>query len=268
MTIIENEMIREMILRDKKRMEDRSFSEYRVIKIEKGKAGNAEGSAWVEIGNTKVLAGVKLEAGDPFPDMPNEGILVVNAEFVPFSYPEVLPGPPDENAIELARVVDRIIRESDAIDMESLVIENTKKVWKIMVDILVLDDDGNLKDAATLASMVSILTAKFPSYKIENDEVKINYEEKTEKSIPVKRIPVAVTIAKISDEMLIDPNGAEEKAADAILTIGLFEENGKDFLCALQKAGSGGFTKEEIEKAIDIALEQGKKIKKLILENI
>lgn len=265
MMIMEEEMVKEVIIKEGRRIDDRSFKDYREIKIEKGIVKNAEGSASVEIGATKVIAGVKLEPGDPFPDTPNEGVLVVNAEFVPFSFPEVLPGPPDENAIELARIVDRIVRESKSIELEKLTIPNTKKVWKVMIDIVVLDNDGNIKDAAIFASIAALLDTRFPSYIIENEnEIKVDYTIKTERKLPIKRVPFGVTIAKIAGKLMIDPNLIEEEAADAIITLGGFEENSQTFLCAIQKAGSKGFTYDEILQSIDLAFEAGKKIVKLI----
>lgn len=265
MMIMEKEMVKEVIIKEGRRIDDRSFKDYREIKIEKGVVKNAEGSALVEIGGTKVIAGIKLEVGDPFPDTPDEGVLVVNAEFVPFSFPEVLPGPPDENAIELARIIDRIIRESESIALEKLKIPNTKKVWKVMIDIIILDNDGNMKDASILATIAALLDTRFPSYKVENEEeVKVDYTIKTEEKLPIVRIPFGVTVAKIAGKIMVDPNLIEEEAADAILTVGGFEENSKLFLCALQKAGSKGFTYDEVIQAIDIGLEVGKSLLKLL----
>lgn len=266
MMIMEEDMVKEVIIKEGRRIDDRGFKDYREIKIEKGVVKNAEGSSLVEIEGTKVIAGVKLEPGDPFPDTPNEGVLIVNAEFVPFSFPEVLPGPPDENAIELARVIDRIIRESESIELEKLQIPNTKKVWKVMIDVIVLDNDGNMRDAAILASIAALLDTRFPSYKVESEEeIKVDYTIKTEEKLPIKRIPFGVTIAKIAGKLVVDPNLIEEEAADAILTVGGFEENSKLFLCALQKAGSKGFTYDEIMQTIDIGLEVGKSLVKLLI---
>ena len=57
------------------------------------------------------------------------------------------------NRIELSRVVDRGIRESGCIDMESLCIVPGEKVWGVMIDIHVLSDQGNIFDACGLAAI-------------------------------------------------------------------------------------------------------------------
>ena len=134
----------EMLLEKGKRLDDRGLLDTREIKIEQGVIEKAEGSARVYLGKTQVLVGVKVGLGEPFPDTPNEGVLTVNAELVPVASPNFEPGPPDENSIELARVVDRGIRESKCIDNEKLCIEPGKKVFVVFVDIYVLNHDGNL----------------------------------------------------------------------------------------------------------------------------
>ena len=48
---------------EKKRIDDRKFDEYRPIEIEEKVIRMAEGSARVKIGNTMVLAGIKMDVG-------------------------------------------------------------------------------------------------------------------------------------------------------------------------------------------------------------
>ena len=123
----------EQLISEGKRADGRDLMEYRPITIEKGFIERAEGSARVRLGRTEVAVGVKIEVESPFPDTPEEGILMVNAELVPLASPTFEPGPPDENAIELARVVDRGIRESKAIDLKKLCIVPGEKVFTVFV---------------------------------------------------------------------------------------------------------------------------------------
>lgn len=94
------------------REDGRKTDQYRYIEVEYGvSAKSAEGSARVKIGNTEVVAGIKMEVGEPFPDKPDQGTIIVNVELLPLSSPEFESGPPDVDSIELSRVVDRGIRE-------------------------------------------------------------------------------------------------------------------------------------------------------------
>src|SRR3989337_2032102 len=118
-----------------KRLDGREPNDYREVQIESGLIERAEGSARVRLGKTEVLVGVKIETGEPFPDTPNQGVMTVNAELVPLASPTFEPGPPDERSIELARVVDRGIRESKAIPTEDLVIEAGQKGFVVLLDV-------------------------------------------------------------------------------------------------------------------------------------
>src|SRR4030067_1125763 len=111
--IIQKQYVNNLASR-KMRIDKRGQDEFRPITIETGVIFKAEGSARVKIGKTEVLAGVKLAVGTPYADSQDEGVLMVGAEFSPIASPDFEKGPPAEDAVELARVVDRGIRESGA----------------------------------------------------------------------------------------------------------------------------------------------------------
>ena len=108
------------LAQQQKRLDGRQLTEYRQpIAISTGISWTAEGSSKVQIGDTVVMAGVKMAIEKPYNDTPDEGGIMVNAELLPLSSPEYEPGPPGKKAIELARVIDRGIREAKALDMKS-----------------------------------------------------------------------------------------------------------------------------------------------------
>lgn len=255
-------LIKELIMRGK-RLDSRKMDEYREIKVEKGAVTTAEGSARVRIGNTEVVAGVKFGVGTPFPDTPDEGVLMVGAEFLPLASPEFESGPPGEDAVELARVVDRAIRESKVVDFGKLCITPKEKVWMVFVDIDVLDDDGNLIDAASLAAMAALLNARIP--KLDEDGA-INTDEKGTEKLPITGTPVSTTFVKIGDKILADPSLAEYEALEARLTVGTFEKDGKILIASMQKGGSYGITVEDLDHILDLAERKGKELRKLIEE--
>jgi exosome complex component RRP42 len=238
-----------------KRVDGRGFKDYRTIEIKHSVASKAEGSAFVNLGGTKVYAGVKLDLGEPFPDSPNEGILIVNAEFTPLSSPEIEPGPPGEDAIELARIVDRIIRESQAIELDKLFIEEGK-VWIVYVDIAIFDMRGNIMDASMLASIKALLHTQIP--KIENGKI---IRGEFVSKLPVIYKPVSVTIGKYNDNLLVDLSKEEEDVIDARLVIGIRDD---DRICAMQKQGIGTFSFKDIENALDLAIEKSKELRRLL----
>ncbi|MEM1541498.1 MAG: exosome complex protein Rrp42 [Ignisphaera sp.] len=233
-------------------IDKRSLTSYRSIEITYGISPKAEGSALVKLGNTQVLVGVKLEVGQPYPDTPNEGAIIVNAEYIPAASPSFEPGPPDENAIELARIIDRSLRESRAVALDKLCIIPGKKVWIIWLDIYILDYDGNLVDASMLASMAALLNTYIPYYEVDEVQglVKID-KSKKHSSMPINKHVVTVTISKIGEALVVDPTAEEESLTTYRLAIAIDEEKN---IVGLQKMGLGALSEKELDEAISIAL--------------
>ncbi len=246
----------ENLLREGIRTDGRKLNEIRRIKITPNYIERAEGSALVELGSTMVLVGVKTDIVPPFSDTPEEGVLVVHAEFVPLASSTFEPGPPDENALELARVIDRSLREVKAIPLNELVLEPKKHVWRIFVDIYVLNHDGNLYDASMLATMAALMNTKLPkAVKDEDADTFIIERSERSTSLNINYKVVTVTVAKINQTIIVDPNYEEEQLASARLVIAVDDQQR---IVGMQKIGMGYFTYNEIEKSIELALEKSK----------
>lgn len=244
-----------LLLKSETRLDGRKPLEIRKpLKVEYGVISTAEGSAKVTLGETQVIVGVKLELGEPYPDIPNQGTMIVGAELLPLSNPEFESGPPGIHAVELARVVDRGIRESKVIDFKKLCIKKGELVWTLLIDIVPLNDAGNLQDASAIATLAALKDTVF--LKLEGN--KAVFEEKTDKKLEVKGDPIAITVIKIGDHFIVDPLIEEEKAIEARLTVTSLKDG---TLCAMQKGEEGVLTKEEILKMIDIGLEKASEMR-------
>ena len=239
------------------RLDGRKLNDYRPVTVDVDVTKTAEGSARVKIGKTDVMVGIKVEVMQPYPDQPDQGSIMVGAELLPLSNPEFEPGPPGIQAVELARIVDRGIRESKCIDFKKLCIEKGEKIWMIIIDICTINDAGNLFDASALATIAALKNMKFPEYK----DGKMDYKKKTNKGLELKDTPLSVTVIKIGDKYIVDPDSDEEKAIDARLTVASLSDG---TLCAIQKGGDYPLTSEDIEKMVDIGLEKGKELRKLV----
>lgn len=236
------------LINNNERADGRAIDEYRDIIIETDVISKAEGSARVRLGNTQIIVGAKPQIGEPFPDTPNVGVLMTNSEMLPMADPKFEPGPPSESSVELARVVDRCIRESEMVDLKKLCIKEGKKVWIVFIDLHIIDYDGNLFDAATLAVMAALMNTKLPIAKYENDEVII--DEESTMDLPLKDKVSMCTFVKIGDKMVLDPGLDEEAILDARLSIGITESGN---ICAMQKGGDEPLAKEDILGAVKTA---------------
>ncbi|MEW5955504.1 MAG: exosome complex protein Rrp42 [Candidatus Micrarchaeota archaeon] len=242
--------VKDLILKGK-RADGRGPMDYRPIRVEKNVFSNCEGSAIAYVGDTKVLAGVKIDVAEPFSDRPNEGIFMVNSEFTPAAHPDFEPGPPNEKSIELARVVDRGIRAANSLDLASLVLPDGK-VLGVFIDVYVLDHSGNLTDAAALAAMAALNNTRLPKYEPSAKEGAKGtlVREEAAGGLAVKSNVVTCSFEKINGTTVVDATDEEEIASDGRLTIALADGQ---YMVAGQKSGRAGFKQEELLSLFDAA---------------
>lgn len=251
--IVKSHYITEMIAKGM-REDGRKPFDFRDVVITPNMISHAEGSAQVDLGATRVLAAVKLQVEEPMEDTPNQGNLMVQAELLQLAHAEFESGPPSPESVELARVVDRGIRAAECIDLSSLFIEEGK-AWSAFIDLYVLNYNGNLFDACTIAAMSALSTAKMPKY----EEGKAIYEER-KTPLKINNVVVSTTFGKVDKALLLDPNMHEENASSARLTIA----NDGNVVRAIQKGLGGSFTAQQIEELVEVSLGKHSEIKKKI----
>jgi exosome complex component RRP42 len=240
------------------RLDGRKKDDYRKVWIEYNVSNSAEGSARVHCGPTDILAGVKMGIEKPYDDTPDRGNLMVNAELIPMSNPEFEVGPPSDWSIEVARITDRGIRESKALEQKTLCIKAGESVWSVMVDVIPVNDAGNLLDMAGLGALAALGVSKYPGKK-ENG--KVDYEKHTDKKLQLACKPIPVTVWKIGKHLVVDPLTEEEKVAEARLTITTIEDG---TIVALQKGGETPLTVEEIDEMVGMAIGVAKTLRALL----
>jgi exosome complex component RRP42 len=244
-----------------KRLDGRTFNESRPLRIEINVVQKANGSAWVKLGNTEVVAGVKVETGEPFEGLENKGALIVSAEVLPTASPFVEPGPPDEETIELARVVDRGIRESEMLALDKLALIPGKIVYTVFVDCSIINTDGNLFDATSYAVVLALLTSKFPIYEIKDEKV---VDTGKVQDPPINTVPVSITFARIGDSLMLDPTTEEEVCMDARITL---TTNSDGEYTAVQKGSNGYLTIDQVLQAADIAMTKGQELRQRLISS-
>ena len=200
-----------------------------------------------------VAATVTASVAKPFPDRPLEGLLVISAEILPMAgstyevrntvftslgtpvcalrfitslshlYFRILQagGRPSPAAVELGRQLERQIRDARAIDVEALAIAPGEAVWALRCDVRVLDDAGNLGDAAALATIGALLHFRRPDVSLDAATGRVTVHSYTSRApvpLAVHHIPVSITFG-------VFPRGG---SADGAHTTGPGADDGED----------------------------------------
>ncbi|NCN99085.1 RNA-binding protein [Candidatus Pacearchaeota archaeon CG10_big_fil_rev_8_21_14_0_10_35_219] len=234
-----------------KRFDGRKLLDMRDFEVEYGVSNMAEGSARVKMGKTEVIVGIKMGTGEPYPDSQDAGNLMVSGDLLPLASPRFESGPPKFPAIELPRLMDRMIRESGMIDLKKLVIKEGEKVWTVIVDIYPINDDGSLMDAASIGCVAALHNAKFPGL---TEDDRADYKNRTDKKLPLsgETMPVSFTFYKLGDNLILNPTREEEEACDTKVTFGISKWNGKYMVNSCQKGEETVFKRAELERIMEI----------------
>jgi exosome complex component RRP42 len=92
------------------------------------------------------------------------------------------------------------------------------------------------------------------------DDIPVLIEDQASDT-PVTTIPVSVTMGRIGEFIIVDPNLDEWECLDARITI---TTNSDGNIVALQKGGSDGFSFEQLVKCAELSIAVGKKTREII----
>jgi exosome complex component RRP45 len=178
------------------------------------------------------------EIVEPRVDRPNDGFLTFSVELSAMAdYDFLYVGKQSEESQTIARIIDRTLRGSCAVDTEALCILSGKCVWSIRVDITVLNNDGNLIDSCYLAALLALLNFRRPEISIEGDQVKVHsLEARDPVRLSVHHVPICITFALFENGSILvaDPTLEEEQLMNGRVVVAM---NIHNEICLLDYPG-------------------------------
>jgi len=215
---------------DKKgfRLDGRKADELRPVKLEVGVLPNADGSAYIEHGKNKILAGVfgPKEMHPKHLSLPDRMVIRCRYHMAPFSVQERKSPAPSRREVELSKV----IRES----LEPSVFLELYPRTGIDVFIEVLQADGGTRCASITAASLAIADA----------------------GVPMRDLVVACAAGKVDDTVVLDLYDAEDKLGAADVPVAIMPNLNAVTLLQMD----GILAPEEFENAVNMAIEGCKKI--------
>ena len=183
-----------LFLKDEVRPDGRAATGCREVKIHVNTVSSALGSAMVCFGNTRVIAGVKGKFAEPTINNPNSGYLVPNMMLPMLCNTKYRPGMPPDAAVTISHKLATLT--TDITDLMELCVVPGKVVWCLYADVVCINDDGNVLDAAVLALSAALYNTCLPATNINEESGLVTVDPEGEKQrLVIKFIPVAVTLS-------------------------------------------------------------------------
>ncbi|KAL0217342.1 hypothetical protein RCL1_007923 [Eukaryota sp. TZLM3-RCL] len=201
------------------------------------------------LGNTVVNSTIDAEIIAPFVDRPQEGVVNFFTHFSPTAAPDTS----DLDSSSINRVVERIYRDTQCVELQSLCVTAGKRVWKLEVHSTILVHGGNIIDALVLNITCLLKNFKLPVVFI-NEEGESEVQPITLQPpipLPLFHLPLSVTFAIIQDSLVVDPNVDEESIADCVLSIVLNLHN--EICGVFMNASRNSISREYLFNCIELA---------------
>ncbi|GAA5861510.1 hypothetical protein JCM5353_003511 [Sporobolomyces roseus] len=228
-------------------------------------------TGWVQcsLGDTKVIAQVSAEIVKPQPDRPYEGFLTLNTEIGPMASSVFEAGRSSEEEVLMARLLEKALRRSEAVDREALCLVAGQKVWHIKVDIHFLDDCGNMLDCASVAAITALRHFRKPDVTVNGEEIIVHsMSERVPVPLAIHHSPICLTYAfftlpNLTSTSVLDPSLLEQTLSNSLLTLTL---NAQSEICVLSKQGGLPISADEIMRVLMAGVERVKELDERIKE--
>ena len=220
------------------RGDGRKFDQLRPVNIVPHFLKYAEGSALIELGDTRIICGASLEEGVPH-FLKNSGQGWITAEYgmLPRStgvrmVREATRGRTSGRTQEIQRIIGRSLRA--VVDLQKL---GELTLW---IDCDVIQADGGTRTASLTGGFVALVLA-----------LQKLYDEKLIPGIPVKDYVAAVSVGIVGGEMLLDLTYGEDSAAEVDMNVA---QTGRGKLVEIQGTSEAGlFTLTQLKQMITLA---------------
>jgi len=88
-------------------------------------------------------------------------------------------------------MIDKVLKQSRAVDRESLCILSGRLVWNLSIEVIVLNEDGNLLDWCFLATMLALMNTRLPQVSYQSGCLRV--DDSKAKPLGVHHLPICTT---------------------------------------------------------------------------
>ncbi|EOQ99190.1 hypothetical protein E3P81_03651 [Wallemia ichthyophaga] len=200
------------------RIDGRSLLDFRSTSINQGSIETADGSAVVRLGNTTMVAGIKLKTALPDPSR-EAGYIVPNVDLNPVSNAKFKSGPPSDQAQVLSSRLNDLLLSANIVNHSQLVIEPRKAVWVVYVDVTCINYDGNALDAAMIAIVAALKNTQLPEANYDYDHEKVVANKQHYAPLSLNKVVVPSSFGWFDGKLLADLTDFEQSLCAAQITV-------------------------------------------------
>ena len=219
------------------RVNGRKKEQLRNIKITRHYTKYAEGSVYIEVGDTKVICNVSVEEkAPPFLKGTGEGWITAEYNMLPRStgtrkIRDIARLKVDGRSMEIQRLIGRALRS--VVDLKAL---GEKTLW---VDCDVIQADGGTRTTAISGAFVALVDAVNKLHKMRPFKV-----------YPIRNFVAATSVGIVGDEKLLDLCYEEDSKAKVDMNLVMTDE-GK--FVEIQGTGEENpFSREELNELLEV----------------
>jgi len=225
---------------DGKRLDGRRFDELREIKMRVGVLNRTSGSAYVEWGKNKILAGVHgpRELHPKYLRDPTKAVLTCTYNMAPFSVDERKKPGPDRRSVEISKVI------SEALGHVAVLEKYPNTGIDVFVE--VLQADAGTRCASIVAASLAMANS----------------------GMPMRDLISACAAGKIDGEIVLDLMKEEDNFGECDLPVAISPRRKEIVLLQMD----GKLTREEFKKAYRLAIDGAMRVydmqKKTLIESM
>lgn len=220
---------KEGLLENGERIDGRTPTEMRDVNMEVGILKSPDGSALVEVGNTRIMAAVKgpKELHPRHLQEPDRAVLQAKYRMAPFSVDDRMSPKPSRRSREISLVTKRAL--------EPIVKLEKFPNLAINVYIEVLEADASTRVTGITAASLALADA----------------------GIPMKGLVQACAVGKLEETMVLDVAGEEDAYGKADIPVAMINGKKED-ITLLQM--DGDITSDDVDEGLELAEKGNKKL--------
>ncbi len=217
------------------RLDGRKNDEIRDIKITRKYISHADGSVFIEMGNTRIVCTATIEEKvPPFLRGKGKGWITAEYDMIPGSTPRRIIRPQATGRIngrthEIQRLIGRSLRA--AVDLDMI---GERTIW---IDCDVIEADGGTRTASITGSFIALF-----------DSLQGMIEKEIINEMPIESFVAAISVGIVDGEIMTDLCYTEDSTAEVDMNV---VANSKGNLIEVQSTAEGApFSREQFDQML------------------